>query len=154
MVTGRSDVRIPAGLRHLFLLKTSRSTVWPTQPPIQLYLVFSPGIKRPGRGVHNSPSSKAEVKNRLCYISTPSAHFHGAERENLTYYSIRHLSPSFLLPLYDIMGWRSTTLPVHVRNRGIQSFQHGNVTPKHSFYISICLSSSFPSSNPLPFGPG
>jgi hypothetical protein len=89
-----------------------------------------------------------------CYTSTPPAHFHGAEIENLTYYSIRHRSPLFLLPLYDIMGGIGTALSLHVRNRGIQSFQHGNVTPKHSFYISICLSSSFPSFYPLSFGPG
>jgi len=104
---------------------------------------FSRGIKRPRREVYNSLSSKAEVKNRWCYTSTPPAHFHGAEKENLTYYGIIPRSPLFLLPLYDIMGWRGTTLPLHARNRGMQSFQHANVTPKHSFYISIRMSVQF-----------
>jgi len=104
---------------------------------------FSRRIKRPGHEVDSSLSSKAEVKNRWCYTSTPPAHFHGAERENLIYYSIRHRSPLFLLPLYDIMGWRGTTLPLHARNRGMQSFQHGNVTPTHSFYISMRMSIQF-----------
>jgi hypothetical protein len=43
----------------------SRTTLGPTQPPIQWVPVFFPGVRRPGRGVDHSPPANAEVKERV-----------------------------------------------------------------------------------------
>jgi hypothetical protein len=41
------------------------------------YWVSFPGVKRPGRGVDDSPSSSAQVKNEWSWTSTPLPHRHG-----------------------------------------------------------------------------
>jgi hypothetical protein len=47
----------------IFLFAASRTTLGPTQPPIQWVLgVLSLGVKRPGREADHSPPSNAEVK--------------------------------------------------------------------------------------------
>jgi len=51
----------------------SRLALGPTQPPIQWVPGFSPGVKRPGRAVDHSPTSIAEVKERVeLYLFSPS----------------------------------------------------------------------------------
>ena len=50
-----------------------RPVLEPTQPPVQLVPDLSRGVKRPGRGVHHPPPSKAEVEERVeLYICSPS----------------------------------------------------------------------------------
>jgi hypothetical protein len=61
----------------------SRSAVDPTQPPIQWILGFFPVVKRPGRGVYQSPPS-LEVKNLWNYASASLIYLHGEHRENPT----------------------------------------------------------------------
>jgi hypothetical protein len=41
----------------------SRTTLGPTQPPVQWVPGFTPGVKRPGRGADHPPPSSAEVVN-------------------------------------------------------------------------------------------
>jgi hypothetical protein len=68
-----SRVRFPTGLGIFLLTTASRTTLGPTQPPIQwvagaLYL----GVKRPGREADHSPPSSAEVKQCVeLYIHSP-----------------------------------------------------------------------------------
>jgi hypothetical protein len=51
----------------------SRPALGPTQPPVQWYPVFFPGVKRPGRTVDHPPPSNAEVKERVeLYVYSPS----------------------------------------------------------------------------------
>jgi hypothetical protein len=50
----------------------SRPALRPTQPPVQWYLVFPGGTVQPGRDADPSPSSSAEVKNRVeLYLYSP-----------------------------------------------------------------------------------
>jgi hypothetical protein len=53
-----------------------------TQSPIQWVPGPSPGLKRPWRDVHHSPTSSAEFKNEWSYASTPPLRFHGVYRNN------------------------------------------------------------------------
>ena len=43
-----------------------------------------PRIKRPGREVHHSPSSGAEVENKWIYTSSPTIRLHGVDRYYFT----------------------------------------------------------------------
>jgi hypothetical protein len=53
--------------------QSSRPALGPTQPPIQWVPGLFPGVKRPGRGVDHTPSSSAEVKQRVkLYLYSPS----------------------------------------------------------------------------------
>jgi hypothetical protein len=57
---------------------TSRTTLGPTQPPIQwVPEALSLGVKRPGIEADHSPPSSAEVKNEWSYTSTPPIRLHG-----------------------------------------------------------------------------
>jgi hypothetical protein len=52
--------------------RSSRRTLWPTQPPI----LWVPGglyrmVKRPGREADNSHPSSAEVRKGVLYLHTP-----------------------------------------------------------------------------------
>jgi len=59
----------------IFLFTTaSRPALGPTQPPIQ----WVPGVNRSGCEADHSPPFSAEVKNVLCYTSTPPVHPYGA----------------------------------------------------------------------------
>jgi hypothetical protein len=51
---------------------------------------LSPGIKRPGREVHHSTPSSAEVKNEWSYTYPPLICLHSLYREHFT----------FTLPMY------------------------------------------------------
>jgi hypothetical protein len=62
--SSKAGVRFPLGV-GIFLISTkSRPALGPTQPPSQ----WIPGVKRPVREGHYSPTSSAEVKN---YGSNP-----------------------------------------------------------------------------------
>ena len=51
----------------------SRTDLGPTQPPAYVYGVSFTGVKRPGHGVNNTPSSNAEVKESVgLYLYSPS----------------------------------------------------------------------------------
>ena len=53
--------------------QSSKSDLKPTQPPVKWALGLFPGLKRSGRGVDYSPSTRAEVQERAdLYISSPS----------------------------------------------------------------------------------
>jgi len=55
------------------LPRTSRPVLGPIQPLYSGRPVSCPGVKRPRRGVHNSPSSSAKVKERVkLYLYSPS----------------------------------------------------------------------------------
>ena len=68
---GRSGDRIPVGepdFPHL-----SRTTLGPTQPPIQWAPCLSRGFQRPGRGADHPFPSNAEVEERVeLYLYSPS----------------------------------------------------------------------------------
>jgi hypothetical protein len=58
-----SRVIFPVGLGNFLLTTVFRTTLRPTQPPIQwLPEVLSLGVKRPGREADHSPPSSVEVK--------------------------------------------------------------------------------------------
>jgi hypothetical protein len=63
----------------LFLFATaSRSSLGPTQPPIQWVSgAISQEVKRPGREADHSPPSSADVNMRKVYIYTSSVSLHG-----------------------------------------------------------------------------
>jgi len=61
------EVQILVGAR-IFLSKTSRLTLEPAQPPIQVAL---PELMRLGSEVNHSPSSNAKVKNEWSGTAAP-----------------------------------------------------------------------------------
>ena len=53
----------------------SRPALGPSQPPVQRVPATFPGVKRPARGVDNTPPTSAEVKERVkLHFRTPSVH--------------------------------------------------------------------------------
>jgi hypothetical protein len=51
----------------------SRTVLGPTHPLVQWVPRFSPGVKRPGRGVDHAPPPSAEFKERVeLYLYSPS----------------------------------------------------------------------------------
>jgi hypothetical protein len=68
----------------------SRTALGPTQPPIQwVPEALSLGVKRPGREADHSPSSSAEVEERVeLYLHSPNTpYWRGAQlkhRDNFT----------------------------------------------------------------------
>jgi hypothetical protein len=66
--------------------KTSRRSLWPTQPPIQSVSRYFPGgggaVKQPGREVNNSLPSNADVKNDWRCTSTPPLRLRDMDRSN------------------------------------------------------------------------
>jgi hypothetical protein len=72
-----SRVRFPAGAGNFFFTTVSRTTLGPTQPPIQFAAgALSLRVKRPGREADHSPPSSTEVKNAWSYTSTPPIRLH------------------------------------------------------------------------------
>jgi hypothetical protein len=64
----------------------SRPALGPTQPPVQWVPVSFPGVKRPGRGVDQPPSSSARVKERVeLYLYSPSGPSWPVLRRTLLY---------------------------------------------------------------------
>jgi hypothetical protein len=62
----------PGRVKNFLSSTSSRPALGSTQPAIQWVLgALSPGAKRPGREVDQSPSTSAEVKKMFIYISTP-----------------------------------------------------------------------------------
>jgi hypothetical protein len=62
-----SGLETQQGQRYVFS-KSTRPALGPTQPPMPWVAGSLPGLKRPGRDVHHSPPSTAEV-NTLCIHS-------------------------------------------------------------------------------------
>lgn len=77
------EVQILVGAR-IFLSKTSRLTLEPAQPPIQVAL---PELMRLGSEVNHSPSSNAEAKNEWSYTSTSPIRFHGVDGKTLSFFT-------------------------------------------------------------------
>jgi hypothetical protein len=69
----------------------SRPALGTIQPLTNWYQVLFSGVERPGREANYSPSSSAEVKNALSYISTPKR-LHGGV---LNYAPVATLHDSF-----------------------------------------------------------
>jgi hypothetical protein len=68
----RSRSSNPSRVKNFLFSTSSRPALGPTQPPIQwVPVVFSPGVKRPGREADYSPPTSAEVKKTWIYTSTP-----------------------------------------------------------------------------------
>jgi hypothetical protein len=66
------------GLGTFVFTTVSRTSLGPTQPPIQWVPgALSLGVKRLGREADQSPPSSAKVKNAWSYTSTPPTRFHG-----------------------------------------------------------------------------
>jgi hypothetical protein len=65
-------------LRILLFSTVSRTTLRPTQTPIQRVPAFlSLGVKRPGCEGDHSPPSSAKFKKAWSYTSTPPIRLHG-----------------------------------------------------------------------------
>jgi hypothetical protein len=66
------------GLGIFFFTTASRTSLGPTQPPIQWVPGdLSLGVKRLGREADRSPQSSAKVKDAWIYTSTSPIRFHG-----------------------------------------------------------------------------
>jgi len=78
-----SDDSCRCTLTSDFVMSQHPYSLWgPPSLPFSGYRSPSPGLKRPGRDVHHSPPSSAEVKNVWSYASTPPLRFHGVYRCN------------------------------------------------------------------------
>lgn len=82
----RSVVRIPGGVRYLFLLRNFLTVLMPTHLPIQRVLGFFSGAT--AVRVCSWPLSTfcAEVKNECSYNFTLHIRLHGAHKEKFTFY--------------------------------------------------------------------
>jgi hypothetical protein len=86
------------GREEIFLLTTSSGPVLgPTQPPIQWVSGARSRVKRPGREVHHSPLTSADIKNTWIYTSISIRLFGvvlnqlGTGTNFLLYYKLYHL---------------------------------------------------------------
>lgn len=77
----RSGVQFPAQSRKFHFSKTSWPALAPTQPSIQ----WVPKVRRPGREINHSPSSRAEVSNEWNYTPSSSMCLYGIHRDNFTF---------------------------------------------------------------------
>jgi hypothetical protein len=69
---------LPAGAGDFFFTTVSRTTLGPTQSPIQWVPgALSLGVKRPGREADYSPPSIVKIKDAWSYTSTPPILLHG-----------------------------------------------------------------------------
>jgi hypothetical protein len=76
--SGWSGVRFPVGTGNFLFTTASRSTLGPTQPPIE----WVTGdrflrVKRLGHEADHSPPSSAGIRNTWGYTYTPQSRFHG-----------------------------------------------------------------------------
>jgi hypothetical protein len=68
----RSQSLSPSRVNNFLFSMSSRLALWPTQPPVQWYLVaFSLGLKLPVHEADHSLPTSAEVKKIWIYTSTP-----------------------------------------------------------------------------------
>ena len=69
--TGRSAIQIPTEARLFSSPKISRLAPGPDQPPVQLVLLFFPGMKNQRCDANHSPPSSTKVKKEWSTILFP-----------------------------------------------------------------------------------
>ena len=85
----------PGGSRRLLFSPRRPVRLWGSPAPLfSGYRGSLVGRERPGHAADHSPSSRAEVKNRWRYNSTPPICLHGVDRENFTFIYVTRHSPA------------------------------------------------------------
>jgi hypothetical protein len=107
--TGRSGVQILVGERDCALLQKSRSSLGPTQLPVQWVPVPFPDVKGPEHKVNHSFSSSSRAEVEWNFTSTFLVCLRIVERECFTFTLARKLSfkyCSILIFIFTVPFWK------------------------------------------------
>ena len=102
LLTGGSEVRIPAGEDDFLFSETSIPSLGPTLPPVQWQPLLFTGIKRPGRDVDLSPRySAVDKRERICTSIPPYVLSWRVDRDICPFFA-----PIFVLDCLSMGVWR------------------------------------------------